>query len=481
MSDLEPEIQEAQKKAFAFAGSQMRRRADKELQSASTANSALVENSEDSLALQFATQHEERFRYSPGMEWLYFDGTRWIPDSRLRRYTYSRLLCRTIGAGLAPKQATKLTAANTISAVISLARSDQRLVVDADQWDSDPRIINTPLGIVNLLTGDVHQTVYTDLVTRVTEVPPIPGDAPSWERFLDSVFLGDKAVIEFIQVMLGYCLTGSTREHKLFFFYGKGANGKSTLLDLVEWLLGDYSLKLPASVLMQSKHSTHPTELAQLQGRRLATSSEIEDGQYWAESRIKELTGDEMLSARFMRQDFFQFRQTQKHIICGNYRPRLKGGDMAMQRRMVLIPFAACFEGEKQDKQLPDKLKDEGPQILAWIIEGAVRWAQEGLVIPQSIQAASAEYMLAMDDLAEWAEDCCDFHPDFKESNKHLFASFSAWKLERAEKVPGINTWSERMRQQLRLEPYRTKAGRGFAGISLSDDEVTRLKNRESI
>jgi putative DNA primase/helicase len=275
--------------------------------------------------------------------------------------------------------------------------------------------------------------------------------------------------------MLGYCLTGSNREQKLFFFHGKGSNGKSTLLDLVEWLMGDYSLKLPASVLMQTKLSSHPTELAQLQGRRLASSSEIEDGQYWAESRIKELTGDEMLSARFMRQDFFQFRQTQKHVICGNYRPRLKGGDSAMQRRMVLVPFSASFTGQNMDKNLPAKLREEAPAILHWMIQGAVRWAADGLVVPETIRAASAEYMRVMDDLAEWVEDCCETGADLKESNKMLFASFSEWKRARAEKIPSIATWGERMRQQFNLEGYRTKHSRGYKGIGLQNFEAQRL------
>lgn len=435
----------------------------------------LVQNSEDALALDFATHQESHLRYTAGMDWLHFNGSVWKLDKRLQRYDYARQLCRSVASGLDDRSACKIAAAGTVSSVLSLARSDQRLVVDADQWDSDFSVLNTPGGIVDLLTGEIRPTRHTDLVTRITEVPPIPGQAPTWERFLSSVFLDDAAVIDFIQSLLGYCLTGSTREQKLFFFFGKGSNGKSTLLDLVEWILGDYSLKLPAAVLMQSKHSSHPTELAQLQGRRLATSSEIEDGQYWAESRIKELTGDEMLSARFMRQDFFQFRQTQKHIICGNYRPRLKGGDAAMQRRMVLVPFEAAFEGKEQDKHLPDKLRAEAPAILHWIIQGAVKWYAQGLTIPDRIRAASAEYMHTMDDLTEWVEDCCDIGPDARESNKYLFASFSAWKLERAEKVPSINTWSERMRQQLKLEQYRTKKVRGFAGIALTPEEAAHL------
>lgn len=449
--------------------------------SASLTETHLIEDSEDALALEFARRHEPHLRYTHGMDWLYFNGANWGPDRSMRRYDYARHLCRSAAAGHDDKDGRKIAAASTVNAVVSLARSDQRLIVNAETWDSDPGIINTPAGIVELLTGTIKPTSHTDYVTCMTAVPPLNQHAPVWARFLQSVFENDEDVINFIQALLGYCLTGFTREQKLFFFFGKGSNGKSTLLDLVEWLMGDYSLKLPASVLMQSRNSSHPTELAQLQGRRLATSSEIEDGQYWAESRIKELTGDEMLSARFMRQDFFQFRQTQKHFICGNYRPRLKGGDSAMQRRMILVPFEACFNGKAQDQQLPDKLKQEGPAILHWMIQGAVRWADKGLVIPEKIRAASAEYMHTMDDLGEWVEDCCDMGDELTESNKHLFASFTAWKQDRAEKVPSISTWGERMRQQLHLEGYRTKHERGFKGISLRFGEAQRLLTQGKI
>lgn len=433
------------------------------------------QTSEDALALIFAERHHKELGYSTGRDWLYFDGTRWEPDRRLKRYDAARALCREAAAHLDDKAAARLASASTVNAAVSLARSDPRFNVPAESWDADIDILNTPGGIVDLTTGIVRPTLYTDRVTRCTAVAPAPGPAPVWEQFLREVFGGDESVIAFVQTLLGYCLTGSVREQQLFFLFGKGANGKSTLLETIESLMGDYAVKLPAHVLMQSKFTAHPTELAQLQGRRLATSSEIEDGQYWAESRIKELTGDEMLSARYMRQDYFQFRQSQKHVICGNYRPRLKGGDAAMQRRMVLVPFTASFEGDKRDKSLPDKLREEAPQILHWCVSGAVKWYREGLAIPEPIRAASAEYMTAMDDLAEWAEDCCELGPDLREASRNLFASFTAWKRDRAEAVPSQNTWGERMRQQLGLNKYRTKTERGFEGIALKPAEMHRI------
>lgn len=247
-----------------------------------TEDAAPPAGSDDALALEFAEKHAEELRYSAGLDWLRFDGQRWLPDTRLRRYDAARAICRAAATTHShnPKAASRLASAGTVSAVISLSRSDPRLNVDADAWDADLRVLNTPEGIVNLMTGDQRKTTPSDLVTKVTAVAPAAGPASVWCKFLADVFEGDGATIEFMRMMLGYCLTGSTKEHKLFFFWGDGSNGKSTLLDLVEWLMGDYALKLPAQVLMHSRTQQHPTELAQLQGRRLATSSEIEDGMY---------------------------------------------------------------------------------------------------------------------------------------------------------------------------------------------------------
>jgi putative DNA primase/helicase len=442
--------------------------------------------SEDWLALSFIDKHCQLFRWTYGMDWMFHDGTRWVPDKQLmRRFTMARELCRDLAIEQSDDRTkAQISSAKTVANLLSLARSDQRIVVQSQKWDANIFSLNTPDGLVDLKTGEITPSNPRHLVTKLTSVAPKHGDCPRWMQFLDEIFPCERSpdpddLIEFVQLLCGYMLTGSITEQKLFFFYGKGSNGKSVLLELLLWIMGDYGLKLTSGTLMQSKHSQHPTELAQLQGKRLAASSELEDGQYWAEARIKELTGDETLSARFMRADFFDFKQTQKHLIAGNYRPRLKGGDEAMQRRIVLIPFKAKFEGASRDDRLLEKLKTEGPQILTWMIRGAVMWAERGLSIPSEIKSESAHYMAEMDDIAQWVEDCCELHCDYEDVAGDLYRSFRKWKDSCNESAPAQRGWSERLLQQYPgISKKRKNKARYLSGIHLTYEEKARVQDQ---
>jgi putative DNA primase/helicase len=403
--------------------------------------------SDDRLALDFVKAHGDGYRWSPGMGWMAAGPTIWARDDSLTRYDMARRICRAAAACAAKAEEQKrLTSAKTVSAVLSLAQSDQRIVVPATAWDGDPVLLNTPRGIVDLSTGLLRPRRSDDYVTQAARVTPdFDGSAEVFDSFMQDVFGGDHELVDFMQLALGYCITGNRREQVLFFWHGSGANGKSTLLDLVQWLLDTYALKLPAAALMASRNDRHPTEVAQLRGRRLAISSELEEGQFWNESLIKELTGDEVMTARFMRQDFFEFRMTQKHIIVGNHKPRLRGGDPAIARRLVLVPFEQKFEGAKRDRQMLDKLKAEAPAILAWIVRGAVRWHQEGLQVPQRVRDAGAEYLADHDDVALWMDECCTRGPDAQCRASDAYASFAAWKKARGEHAQSLTSWGARI------------------------------------
>lgn len=289
---------------------------------------------------------------------------------------------------------------------------------------------------------------------------------------MQDVFCGDAELIEFMRRALGYAVTGDRREQVLFFWYGLGANGKSVLAEFIQWLMGSYSIKLPATALMQSKGERHPTELAQLRGKRLAVSSELDETSFFNESLVKELTGDNTLTARFMRADFFEFAMTQKHIIIGNFKPRLRGGDPAMARRMLLVPFMASFKGAARDPHMLDKLKAEAPAILYWITRGTLAWASEGLAVPLAVRDASAEYMADHDDLALWIEECCVREGEARAAL--LYESFARWKKARGEHAPSQTTWGPRLTTVPGVGKRRS-GGIWYTGISLSSAERERL------
>lgn len=439
----------------------------------------LTQYSEDALAVQWCNRHAGAYKYTTGMEWMHDEGPRWAPDDRLTRFDRSRLLCRAVAAGMdhTPAMqalARKTTSSAFVNAVIALSRSDPRMALAASAWDSDPMALNTPAGIVDLRTGSIRPRAG-DFVTQVSAVSADDREpCAAWQKFLKDVFCEDEEVIEFVQRMCGYFLTGSTEEQKIFFAWGSGGNGKSVFVDLIGKLIGTYSVRMPSAALMTSKSDRHPTEIAMLRSKRLAISSELEEGAFWAEARLKELTGDEVNKARFMRGDFFEFKQSQKHMIVGNYKPRLRGGDAALARRFVLIPFNATFSAEKRDRRIGEKLWAEAPGILAWMIRGAVMWREDGLKIPDSISSASAEYMSDNDDIAVWQAECCVFAPEHQTKASALYESFATWLKSRGQHAPSMRVWGERMGADKRIGK-KISAGVKYTGVRLNQNETDRM------
>lgn len=406
---------------------------------------AAPEFSEDALALAFVAKHPE-FCWTPGTGWMHDDGILWTRDDMLKRYDAARAVNRaaTTSPFLQPTERKRIASAKAVNAVLSLAQSDPSIVVPTRAWDADVMAINTPGGIVDIRTGGMRARTR-DYVTQVTSVTPVPGPCPVWTKFLLDVFCEDLELIEFMQRSIGFWFTGSRLEQLVWFLYGRGANGKSVLMDFLNWLSGSYGHKLPTSALMASKMDRHPTELAQLRGKRLVRSSELDEGTYFNESLLKELTGDETLTARFMRGDPFEFVMTHKHVLEGNFRPRLRGGDPAIARRMVVVPFNATFQGLQRDQRMGEKLKAEAPAILAWIVEGARRWFEGGLTVPATVRDASSEYMEEHDDTALWLAECCEIDPAASTRAAELYGSFRNWKTARGEHAPSQTAWGPRM------------------------------------
>ena len=430
--------------------------------------------SEDALAIKFV-ERASKFRWSPGLDWMLDDGVTWAKDKESQRSILARSVCRAEAYECQVEaEGKRITSARTVNAVLSLAQTDRKIVVAVDAWDKDPMALNTPSGIVDLRNGELRRR-GAELVTQVVRVGPDSSIAcPTWHRFLAQIFQADVPMIEFIQRSMGYWMTGDRREQVVHFLYGLGANGKSVLTEFIQWLGGSYTLKLPSSVLMEAKGERHPTELAQMRGKRLAVSSELQEGAFFNESLLKELTGDTTISARFMRGDFFEFQMSQKHVIVGNYKPRLRGGDHAIQRRMLLVPFNASFTGNDRDPHILKKLKAEAPSILSWIIEGAVMWNIEGLAVPQSVLDASADYMSEHDDLGLWTAECCVLEMSVEAKASHLYASFSRWKKARGEHVPTQTAWGTRLSTMTGIDKRRS-GGIRYSGIRLSAVEQTNV------
>jgi putative DNA primase/helicase len=430
--------------------------------------------SDDRLALDFAEANKHMLRYIPAMgKWLTWEGIRWRFDELLSGRHRARLVCRNASLSCNQSKLSKLIAsAKTISAVERLAQSDPGLVTTVEQWDADPWALNTPAGTIDLGNLELLPHDPNDYITKITGVAPNPEcSTPLWDAFLQRITAGDPDLIRYLQRMAGYALTGVTREHALFFLYGTGSNGKSTFLNALIACLGDYHRAAPIETFTASNTDRHPTELASLRGARLVTSIETEEGRRWAESRIKALTGDDPIAARFMRQDFFEYRPQFKLLIAGNHKPGLRSVDEAIRRRFNLVPFVVTIPPQERDLEFTEKLKPELPGIMAWMLQGCAAWQAQGLDPPPAVTKATADYLAAEDAVAAWIDDRCQRAPNAFEPVSMLFASWSDWATKAGEIVGS----QKRLLQTLETRgctPHRKMHARGMKGLRLIPESI---------
>jgi len=428
-----------------------------------------VWGTEDALALSFTRRYHRDWRYVAGWgKWLVWDGQRWRTEDTLAATDLIRSVCRqTAVRADNPKVAAKLASAGTVGGVERLARADRRHAATTDEWDADPWLLNTPGGVVDLKTGRMRPHERADRMTKITTATP-SGDCSTWRQFIDEVTGGDKELQSYLQRMVGYALTGSTQEHALFFLYGTGANGKSVFVNTLATILGDYATNAPMDTFMETRTDRHPTDMAGLRGARFVAAIETEQGKRWAESKLKNLTGGDKISARFMRQDFFEFFPQFKLFVAGNHKPAIRNIDEAMKRRLHLIPFTITVPPERRDKNLQQKLLAERDGILAWAVQGCLDWQRHGrLSPPQRVVDATEEYFEAEDALGRWLDERCVREANAKSLTAELFNDWKPW-AEAAGEFTGSQKRFADLLLNRGLDKWRNGMGlRGFQGIGL--------------
>lgn len=441
------------------------------------------EFSDEALALRFADENEHHLRYvDEWSKWFQWNHAVWAEDKTRGACDLARAVCRKASAE-ASSGGKQIASAKTVAATLSLARADRRLAARSGQWDANPWLLNTPAGVVDLQRGEALECTDSERAgfysTKITAVSP-GGKCNRFLSFLDEITGGDRSLAEFIQRMFGYSICGSTMEHAMFFLYGTGANGKSVLLNTISGILGDYHRTAPIETFTASHTDRHPTELASLQGRRLVTATETEEGRRWAEAKIKALTGGDKIAARFMRADFFEFVPVFKLVIAGNHKPGLRSVDEAIRRRFHLVPFAVTIPEEDRDPQLGDKLRSEWPGILQWLIDGCIDWQERGLAPPEAVTSATRAYLEAEDAFGAWLDESCELDVGAWEGTSALFASWRKW----AERAGEHTSTQKRLFQNLEtrgFSPERKSAARGFRGIRIriEPSEETASEDRD--
>ena len=422
----------------------------------------LQELNEDALAMVFERRHGDDLRYChTAGAWYVWTGTHWRKEATNLAFNWAREICRDFAKGEA-----KFAKAATASAVERFAAAARCFAVVAEVWDREPWLMGTAAGTLDLRTGLVRDPSPRDHITRLAGSAVVATHtAPTrWLAFLEDATRGDAELIRFLQQMAGYALTGDTSEHALFFIYGAGGNGKSVFLNTLSGILGEYATTAAMDTFTASHNDKHPTDLAMLKGARLVSASETEDGRAWAEAKIKQMTGGDPITARFMRQDFFTFRPEFKLVIVGNHKPRLNNVDDATRRRLNIIPF--IHKPTSPDPGLEHALRDEWPAIFRWMVDGCLDWQAHGLIRPAVVIEATREYFEDQDVFGQWIAESCDTETRFKESNTELFTSWKRYAEAAGEHAGSAKAFGEAMRKR-GFEPYKSGSVRGFAGLRL--------------
>jgi putative DNA primase/helicase len=418
---------------------------------------------------RFAARFGDRIRFVPEYgEYLVFEEGRLVLDlggvrtlEMTREITRAMRTSNSMGiAGFGVKSEKRAAREN----MRALAQSLPGLAISPAALDADPWALSCPNGLVDLRTGEMRAARFEDLVTKRTGAPYVPGAAaPRWRRFISEVAVGDVELEDFLQRTVGYSLTGRTGEQVFFFLYGEGANGKGTFVKVLQRALGDYAATLKTEALMASYGQAHPTELVPLFGARFVTANEVPDGRSWNEARLKELTGEDRLTARRMYENFWTFEPTHKLWISGNYRPRVHGDDFGLWRRVRLIPFEARFD---VNKSLLEELFADLPGVLAWAVEGCLAWQREGLGLPERVRAATAEYQERENVVGQFVDEACYRNKDLVSATADLYGGFTRWCERAGERPAAKRGFSERL-ERLGFKRSGNKNSRGFIGIGL--------------
>ena len=432
----------------------------------------------------FARMYGDRVRYDHRRRrWLMWDRHRWSDDAdgEIRRLAKMAVRHRLLSAtkiedltrrGHAAKFAIQSEHRQRLDALLAQAQTEPPVTDAGTRWDADPLLLGTENGVVDLRAGVRRDGRPVDRITLHTPVA-FNADAacPRWLRFLDEVFGGDVELVDFIQRVVGYSLTGLTTEQCLFLCYGTGANGKSVFLRILRMLAGFYAFNAPFSLFEMHSRNAIPNDLAALVNRRLVTSSETNEGTRLNEARVKALTGCDPITARFMRAEFFTFEPVAKYWLAVNHKPSVGDDSYGFWRRVRLIPFTRRFSGSAADQSLADTLELELPGILAWSVRGVLAWQERGLPAPAAVRAATETYRLESDPLAAFIDERCVVAEGVTVASSLAFKAYVAWGTDQGMRERELLTstlFGKRMAE--RFEKKHGSSGNRYLGVGLRSD-----------
>ncbi len=428
---------------------------------------------EDGLARALIAHHHQQLRYCPQRgRWLAWNGHMWAWDDGETHRELIRTLARTLPEdnGWRAFKKRALSAAG-VAGIARLAQSDPAVVVPVSALDANPWELNTPAGIVDLRSGLMRPADPASLHTRSTACGPDNAvDASMWAMFLSQTFGNSSELVSYLQRLIGYSAVGHVGAHVLPFAHGSGGNGKGVFLEAMTGVLGDYATSAPVGFLMAQANTGHETEIARLAGARMVLCSEVNETDRFDEAKVKQLTGGDTLTARFMRQDHFSFRPTHQLWLMGNHKPEVRSGGRAFWRRLRLIPFLHEVPENRVIEDLQGVLVAEhGPALLAWIVAGAVQFATGGLRDPDSVKAATAEYAREQDSVARFVEECVVLGggEQVKTRMAAVRGEYERWCVTEGEQPTSVKAFGLALKTRFGVGETRSKTARFYLGLTL--------------
>jgi len=421
-----------------------------------------------------------QIRYCPEMKkWIVWDFKRWVPDTSGKARRLAKITVRNFyaqAAGIDDEKAREAAegfarhseSAGSIRAMLECAQYEDGIAICAKELDSDPWLLNCLDGTIDLRTGEIRAHSPKDFITKLCAIHfDREARCDLFKQFLARIMADRTELIEYLQRAFGYALTGIVTEKAVFVLVGDGDNGKTTLLELFRFMLGDYAAQVLIDTLMlRQENNASLSDLADLRGARFVTTSETEEGQKLWEGKLKYLTGMNEIKTCRKYENHMTFPATHKFFLDANHRPVVRGTDKAIWNRLKPIPFRVSIPKEEQDKGLLDRLKAEAAAILAWAVEGCLAWQRLGLAEPEEVQGANQEWQAESDPLQDFIADSAELRPDAFCTSQDLRISYESWAAENGVHALPSNKFADRLKH-LGCLSVRDKTTRGWKGIGL--------------
>jgi putative DNA primase/helicase len=392
--------------------------------------------------------------------WRVWDGRRWVTDQTGEVMRRAKCTATDILAEAAQeknesrrhelaKHALASEREGALRAMVSLAESEPGVPMQSGELDADPWLLNVLNGTLDLRSFELRAHDRRDHITRLCPVEFHPrARLAEWERFLRDATGGDDEFAAFLQRAAGYSLTGDTREEKLFFLYGEQASGKSTFVEAIKAILGDYSATANFDTLLRRRESGPRNDIARLVGTRFVSCVEVDEGQRFAEGLVKQITGGDTITARLLYRENFEYKPTFKLWLAANHAPRVSDGDEGMWRRVLRVPFTNSIPPERRDPRVKALLTDanrSGPAILAWAIAGCAAWQEHGLGVPEAVARSTSAYREEMDHVREFLDDRCVVERSAHVAFASLYSAYSQWCRQAGEQLLSTRSFGDRL------------------------------------